>query len=191
MKYLVKFGGKTFRSARKAPKFRGEFRGKFRQKFRKLRLRFFFFGNFVSERKRHINSFHINFLCRPSPPGLSKGQTGFVPGTNPGLLGFHCVKSGENPGLSQVFPGTNPGSSQDQPDKNVYVYVPFFWRCLLCSDRGKKSTRCCCLSCITSNQRKGGNLVQWRSSRQDLIAKSTCEADLPFSCPIRSTEGRC
>ena len=31
---------------------------------------------------------------------------------------------------------------------------------------------------ITSNQRKGGNLVQWRSSRQDLIAKSTCEADL-------------
>ena len=31
---------------------------------------------------------------------------------------------------------------------------------------------------ITSNQKKGGNLVQWRSSRQDLIAKSTCEADL-------------
>ena len=31
---------------------------------------------------------------------------------------------------------------------------------------------------ITSNQRKGGNLVQWRSSRQDLIAKSTCEAEL-------------
>ena len=31
---------------------------------------------------------------------------------------------------------------------------------------------------ITSNQRKGGNLVQWRSSRQDLIAKSTCKAEL-------------
>ena len=31
---------------------------------------------------------------------------------------------------------------------------------------------------ITSHQRKGGDLVQWRSSRQDLIAKSTCEADL-------------
>ena len=31
---------------------------------------------------------------------------------------------------------------------------------------------------ITSNQRKGGDLVQWRSSRQDLIAKSTCEAEL-------------
>ena len=31
---------------------------------------------------------------------------------------------------------------------------------------------------ITSNQRMGGNLVQWRSSRQDLVAKSTCEAEL-------------
>ena len=31
---------------------------------------------------------------------------------------------------------------------------------------------------ITSNQRKGGNLVQWRSSRQDLIAKFTCEVEL-------------
>ena len=31
---------------------------------------------------------------------------------------------------------------------------------------------------ITSNQKKGGNLVQRRSSRQDLIAKSTCEAEL-------------
>ena len=31
---------------------------------------------------------------------------------------------------------------------------------------------------MTSNQRLGGNLVQWRSSRQDLIAKSTYEAEL-------------
>ena len=31
---------------------------------------------------------------------------------------------------------------------------------------------------ITSNQMQGGNLVQWRSSRQDLVAKSTCEAEL-------------
>ena len=30
----------------------------------------------------------------------------------------------------------------------------------------------------TSSQRLGGNLVQWRSSRQDLITKSTCEAEL-------------
>ena len=31
---------------------------------------------------------------------------------------------------------------------------------------------------IPSNQKKGGNLVQWQSSRQDLIAKATCEAEL-------------
>ena len=31
---------------------------------------------------------------------------------------------------------------------------------------------------FTLNQKKGGNLVQWRSSRQDLNAKSTCEAEL-------------
>ena len=31
---------------------------------------------------------------------------------------------------------------------------------------------------MTSNQRQGDNLVQWRSSRQDLVAKSTCEAEL-------------
>ena len=31
---------------------------------------------------------------------------------------------------------------------------------------------------VTSNQRQGGNLGQWRSSRQDLIAKSTCDAEL-------------
>ena len=30
----------------------------------------------------------------------------------------------------------------------------------------------------TSENKNGGNLVQWRSSRQDLIAKSTCEAEL-------------
>ena len=31
---------------------------------------------------------------------------------------------------------------------------------------------------LTANQKKGGNLVQWRLSRQDLIAKSTCDAEL-------------
>ena len=30
---------------------------------------------------------------------------------------------------------------------------------------------------ITSNQKRGGNLLQWRSHRQDLIAKFTCEAE--------------
>ena len=52
-------------------------------------------------------------------------------------------------------------------------------RCLLCSNRREESTRANCVyHGITSNQKKGGNLVQWRSSRQDLIAKSTCEAEL-------------
>ena len=31
---------------------------------------------------------------------------------------------------------------------------------------------------VTSQNNHGGNLVQWRSSRQDLLAKSTCEAEL-------------
>ena len=62
--------------------------------------------------KRHINIWHINFLCRHSPPvcprdkpGLSQGQTGlplckirrkprFVPGTNP-------LCPGDKPGLSR------------------------------------------------------------------------------------------
>ena len=36
-----------------------------------------------------------------------------------------------------------------------------------------------CRRAVLTNQKKGGNLVHWwRSSRQDLIAKSTCEAEL-------------
>ena len=31
---------------------------------------------------------------------------------------------------------------------------------------------------VNSSSQTGGNLVQWRSGRQDLIAKSTCEAEL-------------
>ena len=64
-----------------------------------------FFQN-PSERKRHINFRHINFLCRPSSPGLFQGQT------NPVKSGFHCVKQGENPGLSQVFTGFVPGQTR-------------------------------------------------------------------------------
>ena len=52
-------------------------------------------------------------------------------------------------------------------------------RCLLCTDRGEESTRTKIVyHGITSENKNGGNLVQWRSSRQDLIAKSACEADL-------------
>ena len=57
MKYLVEFGGKTFRPARHQ-KFRGEFRGKFRQNFRKLRFKFrvFFLETSFSRRAVLIHS---------------------------------------------------------------------------------------------------------------------------------------
>ena len=51
-------------------------------------------------------------------------------------------------------------------------------RCLLCTNREKSQQGIVVYHGITSKQRKGGNLVQWRSSRQDLIAKSTCEAEV-------------
>ena len=41
---------------------------------------------------------------------------------------------------------------------------------------------------ITSHQRKGGNLVQWRSSRQDLIAKSRDKNESHRALLITSTE---
>ena len=41
---------------------------------------------------------------------------------------------------------------------------------------------------ITSENKNGGNLVQWRSSRQDLIAKSSCEAELIASSEARGQE---
>ena len=44
--------------------------------------------------------------------------------------------------------------------------------------RGEESAKNCCLSWYHLPSEKGGNLVQWRSSRQDLIAKSACEAEL-------------
>ena len=51
-------------------------------------------------------------------------------------------------------------------------------RCLLCTNREKSQQGIVVYHGITSNSRMGGNLVQWRSSRQDLVAKSTCEAEL-------------
>ena len=89
---------------------------------------------FSSECKRHINFLHINFPCRPSSPGLSQGQTHR---DKPGFAGLPLCKirrkPGFVPGLHRVcprdkpgeIPRTNPGLSQDQPDKKVYVYVPF------------------------------------------------------------------
>ena len=51
-------------------------------------------------------------------------------------------------------------------------------RCLLCSNRGEESARTNCVSWYHLESEEVGNLLQSRSSRQDLIAKSTCEAEL-------------
>ena len=63
-----------------------------------------------------------NWVCPRDKPGFAvlplckiRRKPGFVPG-------FHRVCPKDKPG---EIPGTNPGSSQDQPDKKVYVYVPF------------------------------------------------------------------
>ena len=63
-----------------------------------------------------------NWVCPRDKPGeiglplyKMRRKPGFVPG-------FHRVCPGDKPG---EIPGTNPGSSQDQPDKIIYVYVPF------------------------------------------------------------------
>ena len=69
-------------------------------------------------------------------------------------VNWNCKLNGQNyrAGFSADCPGVTTGEKSQQ---GIVVY------------RG-----------ITSNQWQGGNLVQWRSSRQDLIAKSTCEAEL-------------
>ena len=61
-------------------------------------------------------------VCPWDKPGFAglplckiRRKPGFVPG-------FHRICPRDKPG---EIPGTNPGSSQDQPDKKVYVYVPF------------------------------------------------------------------
>ena len=63
-----------------------------------------------------------NWVCPRDKPGFAglplckiRRKPGFVPG-------FHRVCPRDKPG---EIPGTNPGSSQDQPDKKVYVYVAF------------------------------------------------------------------
>ena len=84
-------------------------------------------------RKRHIN---INFLvrlllgrpweCPGDQPGLSLGQTHFVPGTNPGfLLVFH----NENPVCARDKPSLSLGQTQGrraaEKEYVLNVYVPF------------------------------------------------------------------
>ena len=66
-------------------------------------------------RKRHINmNFFVRLLlgrlreCPGDKPGLSLGQNGFVPGTNPGFSLFYTAEA-------QFVPGTKPSLSLGQP----------------------------------------------------------------------------
>ena len=81
------------------------------------------------EQAAHKLFTHSHFL----PPF----DPGFVPGTNAvcpwGKLGFHCVKQGENLGLSQgqtqVCPKEIPGvvPRATRPQKNIFMCL-FFWK---------------------------------------------------------------
>ena len=73
----------------------------------------------------------------PFVPRIVPGTNGVCPRDKPGEIGLPLCKMGRKPGLVPGFhricprdkpgeiPGTNPGSSLDQPDKKVYIYVPF------------------------------------------------------------------
>ena len=73
----------------------------------------------------------------PFVPGIVPGTNRVCPRDKPGEIGLPLCKIRRKPGFVPGFhricprdkpgeiPGTNPGSSQDQPDKKVYVYVPF------------------------------------------------------------------
>ena len=94
-------------------------------------------GPLSSEQKRHVNFFHLNFLCLPSSPGLSQGQTRWNRASTVQNKEKTRVCPRFSPGFSRGQarwnPWDKPGSSQDQPDKKVYVYVPF--SCLIFGDR--------------------------------------------------------
>ena len=64
-----------------------------------------------SERKRHIEFFHINFLCHPSapPPGLSQGQTRACPWDKPGFARLPLCKE-----KTRVWPRFSLNLSQGQ-----------------------------------------------------------------------------
>ena len=117
---------------------------------------------FISERKRRINFFHINFLCRPSSPGLSQGQTGFVPGTNPGLPGFQCKirrKPGFVPGFHRVCPRNKPGVKS--PDKPGAVPRP----------TGQKSLCSCAFFLPDLCDNTVAGLAPWRDIALSLVCQ--------------------
>ena len=73
----------------------------------------------------------------PFVPGIVPGTNWVCPRDKPGDEGLPLCKIRRKPGFVPGFlracprdkpgelPGTNPGPSQEQPDKKIYVYVPF------------------------------------------------------------------
>ena len=91
-------------------------------------------------------------------PGISLCKIRRKPGCVPS---FHRICPRDKPG---EIPATNPGSSQDQPDKKVYVYVPF--------------------SCLPNQKCRGGVGGERGLARGN--PSSTIDSGLfpaPFSCP--------
>ena len=56
-----------------------------------------------SERKRHINFFHINFLCPPFVPGIVPGTNRVCPRDKPGEIGLPLCRIRRIPGFVPVF----------------------------------------------------------------------------------------
>ena len=63
--------------------------------------------------------------CPRDKPGLSPGQSGFVPGTNPGFLLILHSGSPVCPWDKPVCPGDIPGTKGGRQSLRVKRYVPF------------------------------------------------------------------
>ena len=79
-------------------------------------------------KKAHKPSTH-KLLLLPFDPGLCQGQTGVCPWDK---LGLHCAKQGQHLGQTGSVPGTNPGCAWDKSGvvprpsraESEYVCVP-------------------------------------------------------------------
>ena len=68
--------------------------------------------------KKAHNLFSHKLSLPPFVPRIVPGTNWVCPRDKPGFAGLPVCKIGRKPRFV-------PGSSQDQPDKKVYVYVPF------------------------------------------------------------------
>ena len=79
-----------------------------------------------SERKRHINFFHINFPGPPFVPGIVPGTNRVCPRDKPGEIGLPLCKIRRKPGFVPGFhricprdkPGEIPGQTRGRPKTN-------------------------------------------------------------------------